>query len=645
MPRIKQNILPNTQERYIHAHHFTVNRIDELIAMIPSATNVLGFALQLSSEGRVDAIAFSTLDEAFYVVLQRSFQSETALGSTAYQANRKGDAAPRSPPSPNLVFEVTEHLGAVLAGFSMARLALHIYRDKGWPMRGIDLSSLSRSQEERPLSPAEFLEKKVSASVKRRGADVLWYPDDSEDDEEIANRVCLRAWLSAVCANADLLALRGASYVDTRLESLNSQQLHCLGEMILCAELLEAQRPSRFENDFDSIKDDGDGLTVTNARFKNRIRASAQTIVVLGRADGTEIRSQVKGASGKRTMLRVIEGQSRGGFTRATVHGREELTTAENARDSFALRVMQGFILPQDRRFINLIWFPSQTRMPARNGGPSESWEFEKLNDSQRQVASAMLSTSEPLVIVHGPPGTGKTSTIAAAADCWIQQAQPVWIIAQSNVGVKNIARSFISKNITGFKLLVSKEFHFEWHEHLYEDIQSQFIRTDDLSQLKDVYETERFLGTTSIILCTLSTLSNPVLTKCGMFKLRPANVVVVDEASQINVFEYMHLFHRFKDLEKVCFFGDPKQLPPFGQDAVPQLQSIFDVKHLKPQAYFLNTQYRMPVPLGNFISHAVYNSELKSNHAIQDTSCIAFIDAAKGQEVQSGKSWTKHVS
>ena len=67
--------------------------------------------------------------------------------------------------------------------------------------------------------------------------------------------------------------------------------------------------------------------------------------------------------------------------------------------------------------------------------------------------------------------------------------------------------------------------------------------------------------------------------------------------------------------LSKVCMFGDPKQrtsyrdvfecqrrlfmgesdllliVPPFGSEAAPKMQTIFDFQHLKTHAYFLDTQ------------------------------------------------------
>ena len=47
-----------------------------------------------------------------------------------------------------------------------------------------------------------------------------------------------------------------------------------------------------------------------------------------------------------------------------------------------------------------------------------------------------------------------------------------------------------------------------------------------------------------------------------------------------------------------------------------------------------------MPVPLGNFVSQNVYDSKLKSEHAIKDSKCVLFIDVRKGKEESVGSSW-----
>lgn len=66
--------------------------------------------------------------------------------------------------------------------------------------------------------------------------------------------------------------------------------------------------------------------------------------------------------------------------------------------------------------------------------------------------------------VFSGPPGTGKTSTIAKATARWIEKEpkKGTWIVAQSNVGVKNVAES-LAKDKIKFRLLVSSEFYVEW--------------------------------------------------------------------------------------------------------------------------------------------------------------------------------------
>ena len=61
------------------------------------------------------------------------------------------------------------------------------------------------------------------------------------------------------------------------------------------------------------------------------------------------------------------------------------------------------------------------------------------------------------------------------------------------------------------------------------------------------------------MILCTLSMLSNRDIWK--FTKEVPLKTLVVDEASQIEVGNYIPVFTAFKDsLRKLCFIGDDKQ-------------------------------------------------------------------------------------
>ncbi|RPD58077.1 P-loop containing nucleoside triphosphate hydrolase protein [Lentinus tigrinus ALCF2SS1-7] len=587
--------------------------------VLDSDTEVLGVSLRLSSNGAVDAVAFATPDVVFYI---------SSSGHQNISSKARTELKP-----------VFDNPGCALAGFGMARIALHLYRHFGIHVQGVDLSTLFARSTRAPQTPAEFASDRIHPDVHRHRIHALWYHHGDKD-------VCLRAWLSAVLAQDSSSEIDYAAKVYT--QNLKDAELRCLAELIMNVELLEVAKPTHMENEFERVEVDADGqLVIRNARFSNRVRASKQTSVVLETAHGHTVTGHAVRAEGKETGIKIAGGNLRGGIERIRVIGREELTHSELARDEFILLLLRGHIASlTESPFIRLLWFPPTIKsVPQRSPvGWASATElripgtaYSMLNASQKEVVHAMWSGHEQLVVAHGPPGTGKTTTIAAALERWDRDGESTWVIAQSNVGVKNIARTLV-KYAIDFKLVVSKEFYHEWHEHLYESIEERLIRSDDL--FSDRVETERRLGGSKTILSTISMLSNPALDNSGVLYIAPVERLIVDEASQIDSFELMHLFHKFKHLETVCMFGDPKQLPPYGQETAPQMKTVFDIKHLKPSAYFLNTQYRMPVPLGKFISEEVYNSKLKSEHRIVDYSCVSFVDVRKGQEQSVGSSW-----
>ncbi|TDL25784.1 hypothetical protein BD410DRAFT_813484 [Rickenella mellea] len=208
--------------------------------------------------------------------------------------------------------------------------------------------------------------------------------------------------------------------------------------------------------------------------------------------------------------------------------------------------------------------------------------------------------------MIQGPPGTGKTTVIAAFVNSILEGSdRTVWLTAQSNVAVKNIAMKLADCNIWSWKLVVSSDFHLGWHEHLYGyNIQSHVIVTSGKLSSK------LFQGC-RIILCTISMLSSR-LGKFGLDGTVPLQTLVVDEASQIEIGQYLPVLSRFVNvLRKICFIGDDKQ-------------------------------YRMPPPIGDFISEHMYTSNLKSNpeHPIKNINSCQFFDITYGQEERVDKSW-----
>lgn len=166
--------------------------------------------------------------------------------------------------------------------------------------------------------------------------------------------------------------------------------------------------------------------------------------------------------------------------------GRDDPTTAEAQRAATILRILQGSEkLLDESPWIQNIWFPLDDNGPLtwpkewsekpeiKQETPSKSSIQQSapsssppLNPSQQKAVNYMFSPKDDhrITLIQGPPGTGKTSVIAA----FVQRAVRfnkggVWLVAQSNIAVKNIAEKLMSIGFENWRLLVSKDFHLGW--------------------------------------------------------------------------------------------------------------------------------------------------------------------------------------
>jgi len=98
----------------------------------------------------------------------------------------------------------------------------------------------------------------------------------------------------------------------------------------------------------------------------------------------------------------------------------------------------------------------------------------------------------------------------------------------------------------------------FVRHEHLYHQIVKNMIVSDRLPKTGGL---KKALGDSQVILCTLSMISYPKLQDSGFVNAVPVINVLIDEASQIEVGQYVPLIKTFgHTLRKLCFIGDDKQ-------------------------------------------------------------------------------------
>ena len=144
-------------------------------------------------------------------------------------------------------------------------------------------------------------------------------------------------------------------------------------------------------------------------------------------------------------------------------------------------------------------------------------------------------------------------------------------------------------------------------HEHLYKKVEGKLIRTDSLPD--DPLAAHRLLLGSRVILSTLSNMLNNRMAE--ITRIVPVETLVIDEASQIDVGDYLPVIHRHqRKLQKLVFIGDDKQrgsiihisgvsgltvripiVAPYGYEQIKELESIFEKRHLRGNAILLDTQ------------------------------------------------------
>ena len=162
-----------------------------------------------------------------------------------------------------------------------------------------------------------------------------------------------------------------------------------------------------------------------------------------------------------------------------TTIGKEDLTSAETLKEDVLLKALQGTIDLTQHPFFCSIWTPSlgiswpppvqdgSTNPPVSN--PLIYYPNGALNLSQDIAVERIISEADQdrVVLIQGPPGTGKTTIIAASILSIMEygnKGRTVWLVAQSNVAVKNIAEKLDKVGFRDFKLIVSKDFHYDWY-------------------------------------------------------------------------------------------------------------------------------------------------------------------------------------
>ncbi|KAK0193834.1 P-loop containing nucleoside triphosphate hydrolase protein [Armillaria mellea] len=469
-----------------------------------------------------------------------------------------------------------------------------------------------------------------------------------ETSQTLDKHTAMQAWSACRAAMLEHMVTASDSPKISTLNSDNAR-LTVLAKINRHAHRLTYMKPITMHNEVEAEFSHKNGnVNVSSARFKNRIRkSSAQTMEISSTGGGRlkTTQGRVIRVQGRAATITIQGHLSTQAPLKVTTVGREEPTQAEQAKAMIVLAALKQSSTILDHPFIQALWFPQSRVSWATTASFTRNVTINfpgKLNDSQRRAVDLILSNrdTDRVTVIKGPPGTGKTTVISAAVTSIVasgDQDRTLWLVAHSNVAVKNIAEKLASIGFLGFKILVSKDFHYDWHEHLYTLIERNLVRSDDF--VGDRLAMARQLLDSRIILCTLSMLSNDRMSTIA--RIVPIQTIIFDEASQIEIGDYLPVIHRFaSSLQKMVFIGDDKQLPPYGQSDIPDLESVFEKEHLHRKIHVLDTQYRIPKPIGDFISENIYKNRLQTVHTISSKNCCRFVNVSGGREEERSKSW-----
>lgn len=240
-----------------------------------------------------------------------------------------------------------------------------------------------------------------------------------------------------------------------------------------------------------------------------------------------------------------------------------------------------------------------------------------RLNPGQFEAWQHMLMS--PLSAVVGPPGTGKTTVIAAVARAWLQLAAPgetLICAAHQNVAVRYMAETLVKERMPGLLLLVSEDFYVGWHEEEYNhDIKEALVVSG--SQTNTAIQSWLVRNGNApprIVLCTLSLIGNDSFHTSLMGNR--VSSMIIDECSQAAEGSLIPALGSLPHLQMLSVIGDPCQLPPYG---LRPMRSVFDLLAQSCNVKQLQEQYRMPYRIAQFVSLEFYGGTL---HTHPDKRC-----------------------
>lgn len=287
---------------------------------------------------------------------------------------------------------------------------------------------------------------------------------------------------------------------------------------------------------------------------------------------------------------------------------------------------------------------------------------FPHLNDSQNDAIRKVVA-AEDVAIIHGPPGTGKTTTLVQAITHTLKKEKQVLVCAPSNTAVDLLTAKLreqgltvvrighparVNENLVDYTLDAQVSNHRD-HKQLKQmrrDAHQLKIKARKykrhfgaeereerrenlasarhlLNQAKDLekYILENVLDTAQVITATMVGASRVVL------RNRQFSTVFIDEAGQALA---PATFIPILKGKRVVMAGDHCQLPPtVKSDEAAKgglMKSLFErcIEKMPDASTMLDTQYRMHEQIMQFSSEQFYKGELLADESVQEQVLVA---------------------
>lgn len=267
------------------------------------------------------------------------------------------------------------------------------------------------------------------------------------------------------------------------------------------------------------------------------------------------------------------------------------------------------------------------------------------LNASQNAAVNKVLDARET-AIVHGPPGTGKTTTLVEAISETLKRELQVLVCAPSNAAVDWISEQLYRRGIPVLRIGnplrindVMMQCSYEYRYASHPDYLELFGVRNSLREIKsrpklgdkehnqirklqhremelEVKIREELFANSGVIACTLIGSANRLLER------RHFGTVFIDEAAQALE---AACWTAILKADRVVFAGDHQQLPPTikcheaGKEGLEKTLMQKLVKSKPSCVTLLDVQYRMNRDIMEFSSRHFYHGKLKADPSVAE--------------------------